>query len=82
MLIFNKNEICSNKFLNVLRKSGGGGKKTKKEYKSTGKRNGCSYSKKSADRGQTRKSRVFKNKISKKNTQFLEGLGLKVKQKQ
>lgn len=80
MLIFNKNAISSNKISNVSKKNGKG-KKTKKVYKSIGKRQKCSYSCKSVGSGQPRKSEVRK-KISKKNTQFLEGLGLKVKQNQ
>lgn len=81
--------------LNDFKKKGGGGggkKNMKKCYKSAVKCQGCCYSKKSTDRGQTRKFKgkvlprknikTSRKEITKKNIQFLEGLGLKVKQKE
>lgn len=79
MLIYNKNAICSKKFSNVLKN--GKGKNVKKTYKSNGERKKRGYSCKVVCGEQSRKSDDRK-KISKKNTHFLEGLGLKVKQKQ
>lgn len=95
MLVFNKNAICSNKFSNVS-KSGKGknmkksnkvkaptnkSSKASKSYKRIGKGKDSGYSCKLVSGEQSGKS-IIRKKISKKNTQFLEGLGLKVKQKQ
>lgn len=99
MLMFNNNDICSNKNRNVLKNNKGKTSNMKKVKKNKGKRKRksnmksvykricnrkkCSYSSKSVGGGRSKKSKVSrKRKISKKNTQFLEGLGLKVKQKQ
>lgn len=59
-------------------------KSMKKTYKSVSKRNEIPCSSISAvGEGSQKKSKVSRKKknISKKNVQFLEGLGLKVKQK-
>lgn len=54
----------------------------KKDYKSADKQKYICYSSESVGGGESKKSRVLrKRKISKKNLQYLEGLGLKVKQK-
>lgn len=87
MLIFNKNAICSNenKFTTVKEKRDGAGKKklkVKKTYKRNGKRKQSGYSCKIVCTGQSKKKKsAVKTKILKKNTQFLERLGLKVKKK-
>lgn len=57
-------------------------KNTKKGYKRKQHRKSASYSRKSVGGEKSKKPKVLRKKqISKKNVQFLEGLGLKVKQK-
>lgn len=88
MLIYNKNAICSNKnkFAIVKKKRGkGGGKrlKSQKAYKRNGKRKQRGYSCKLVRRRQSKKKKsAVKTKFLKRNTKFLEGLGLKVKKNQ
>lgn len=56
--------------------------KAKKEYKSISKRkHKLSQKKVSGATGQKKINKSLKKKLSKKNKQYLEGLGLKVKQK-
>lgn len=83
MLIFNKNAISSNNKISNISKNSKGKKTKKKVYKSIGKGEERGYSRKSVGGGgRSKKKSEVRKKISKKNTQFLEGLGLKVKQKQ
>lgn len=55
-------------------------KNMKKEYKSIDNRKYCVIRAKASSGKSQKKSGKQKKKISKKNIQFLEGLGLKVKQ--
>lgn len=77
MLIYHSVGIKSKGLKNERKKS------VKKTYKSVSKRKGIPYSSISAVGEGTKKSKVSRKKknISKKNVRFLEGLGLKVKQK-
>lgn len=95
MLIFNNNDICSDKFRHISKKNKAKTSNAKTMKKNKGKipcmkrtykskckpKKGC-YSSKSVDGVRPKKSKVLRRKVSKKNTQFLEALGLKVKQKQ
>lgn len=57
-------------------------KNRKKGYKSATKRKQIRHSSICVEGGETKKSKVLRKKeISEKNIQYLEGLGLKVKQK-
>lgn len=76
MLIYHSDHASSKTFYDLKRKR----KNVKKEYKSIDNRKQCVIRTKPLSVEDSKKSKKRKKKISKKNIQFLEGLGLKVNQ--